>query len=454
MRMNDGKTSKISKATKTIAAILIRLIAAVLAGTVLMLLVYLLPVAPIETHVANSADIFEEEGPYPSFTGIKYCNSDRDNYTDAWMLLEAVYYSDESPLMLSASNYRNKIGESDPVESLVQHYKYGKEFDSTIMYGRYWNGYLVYLKPLLVFLDYSAVRVLNIIIQSLLVAAIIILLVRRGKAELIVPYLLSILMVMPFAIVLNIQQSTCYTILNLGIIAILLSEKHLDKKGLYIFLFLGIATAFFDLLSYPLVTFGVPAVFYFCFIRTESIKDSLFRLIKIGSAWCIGYGGMWVGKWIVGSILSGQNLISDGINQVVFRAGSDAEMNHSGESFSVFETIINNIRAFILTPATLAMGAFVVVMLVLIIRLIIKNQIKYESVINLAFPYILLLIAPFVWYTMIRNHSAIHAYSLSNKELIIAAMAVSCLCARLYQHLKREDLGSKTISNKEIRTDE
>ena len=81
-------------------------------------------------------------------------------------------------------------------------------------------------------------------------------------------------MTVPFAVFLNIQQSCCLAILNIGLIAMLLLYKKLSEKALIIFLYLGIATAFFDLLTYPLATFGVPAVLYFVLTPAESIKTA------------------------------------------------------------------------------------------------------------------------------------------------------------------------------------
>ena len=70
---------------------------AVLTGFVLLLLAYMLPVAPIEENVTKSADIFRREGTYP-ITDIMGVDTRLDNYTDALMLLSASYRGEESPL--------------------------------------------------------------------------------------------------------------------------------------------------------------------------------------------------------------------------------------------------------------------------------------------------------------------------------------------------------------------
>ena len=420
--------SRILCKTKIGLKLLARLLICVVIGTALMISVYLIPISQIEHHVEESAKVFEIEGSYPSFS-IRYCNSDRDNYTDAWMLLEAAYNSKSinSPIILSMSNYRYGIEELDPAQSLVEHYINGKDFDKEILYGRYWNGYLSYLKPLLFLVDYSAIRYINIGFQTIVFMAVVFLFYKKRLKQYIIPYVLTILMAMPFAMVLNLQLSNCYTIFNIGIIVLLLVKDSIDKRISYIFLYLGIATAFIDLLSYPLVTFGIPAVMYFCFAKNDSIKTAFLKLLKTGIPWCLGYGGMWISKWIVGSILSGENLFADGFNQFLYRAGSAAEQTGPSETFGAFETIYKNIRAFLLTPATLMLGAFAIVMVVLIIR-----NITAIEVLTISFPYLILMIAPLFWYIIIRNHSAIHAYGLANKELLITVMSLSFLLIKLY----------------------
>ncbi len=418
--------------SKTGLKLLLILLICVAIGATLMISVYLIPTAQIESHVNNSAVLFEMEGSYPSFP-IRYCNSNRDNYTDAWMLLEASYNDEDSnPIAASMANYRYGIEGLDPVQSIVEHYKNGKEFDREILYGRYWNGYLVYLKPLLFLFDYSTIRYINIGFQILLFLILVYALYKKGMKIYILPYIISILMSMPFAIVLNLQLTDCYTIFNIGILIILLTKDSIEMKACYIFLCLGITTAFIDLLSYPLVTFGIPAVVYFSITKYENVKTSIIKMIKIGLSWCLGYGGMWISKWIIGSMLSGENLFADGFNQFLYRAGSSAEKTGASDSFTAFETIYRNIRAFLLTPATLILGVFVLVMAVLVIKNIRKNKQKPSEALIISIPYVLLMVAPILWYILVRNHSAIHAYSLANKELLITAMSISFLMIKIY----------------------
>lgn len=301
------------------------------------------------------------------------------------------------------------------------------------MYGRYWNGYLLIVKPLLYFFDYYVFRYINSVFQLLLFGLIIFLLVKKGKQHLILPYILSLLMIMPFALVLCIQQTTCYTIFNLGVVLVLLCDKSLDKKGIVIFLYLGIMTSFFDLLSYPLVTFGVPAVFYFCLVRQDGVKQMMLRFVKIGAAWCFGYAGMWIGKWLVGGILTGKNLVQDALQAASLRAGNDLGVEGATENITVFGIFSNNIKSFILTPVTLIVFVFIVTMLILLWRK--RKQFSAKDCWQSFVPFLCLSVLPFIWYMALQNHSFIHHGIYCSKVLMISVLAVSCFCCDYYRRI-------------------
>ena len=170
------------KGLKTIGASILRLAACILAGVLLMTLVYLIPADKIDSNVNASASLIEEEGERPYYSGIKYLKTFRDNYTDSLMMLEAAHPGVNGVLSDAMLNRYGKIKDNSPNKTLVEHYQYGEEFSGSVVYGRYWNGYLLYLKPFMYFFDLSAIRVINIVWQSLLCAAVMFLLYKRRLA--------------------------------------------------------------------------------------------------------------------------------------------------------------------------------------------------------------------------------------------------------------------------------
>ena len=140
---------------KIINKSLIMLVCLVLSGaigTLLMCGVYSLPMEKIEENVTKSAYELKKESTYRSL--FSWCTSQLDNFTDSIMLLESSYNKSDSIINRAMLNYRGKVEDPeyiDPYDTLIKHYVEEKEYTNTTQYPRYWHGYLVIVKPLLLF---------------------------------------------------------------------------------------------------------------------------------------------------------------------------------------------------------------------------------------------------------------------------------------------------------------
>lgn len=70
-------------------------------GFVLLVFSYLIPKDAMENHVRESVKVFEEEGTYPQLVA-GFVDSQLDNWTDALMLLTAVYQDSENNVLRQA----------------------------------------------------------------------------------------------------------------------------------------------------------------------------------------------------------------------------------------------------------------------------------------------------------------------------------------------------------------
>ena len=98
----------------------------------------------------------------------------------------------------------------------------------------------------------------------------------------------------------------------------------------FFFLIIGMMTSYFDLLTYPLITWGIPIVWWLI-INEENLtaKKYLEQVILLGIAWIIGYGGMWFGKWILASIVLNKNIIVEALKEVLLRTSAYNEVTFS-----------------------------------------------------------------------------------------------------------------------------
>ena len=395
-----------------ILSLLVRLVAAVLLGVLLLALVYCIPPERIEAQLVRSSDTLKAEGTYPELT--PYAVSILDNWTDSIMLLEAAFPSEDPPLVSAMQVKRYAYGDDFPDQSLVQYAENGA-YHYIQPYPQYWHGYLVFLKPLLSLLDFSGIRAVNACGQLLVAALIVLLLWKQGRKAFILPYLLSIAMLMPLALAKCMQFSSCYYIFSLSSLAMLLLKEDAlnSRRPLLIFFYTGIATAYFDFLSYPISTFGVPAVFYL--LRRDSLRprETLRAFLLALLMWGVGYGGMWLGKLVVGSWITGLNYFQE----------ADSHVGHwfNGERwFSVGYVLYYNLRDFIYTPVSLFALPWAGLLLIQILRS--PYRASASALIAAALPYAILALLPFLWYLVMLNPSGVHFF-FTNKALVVTAFS-------------------------------
>ncbi len=75
-------------------------------------------------------------------------------------------------------------------------------------------------------------------------------------------------------------------------------------------------------LTYPLVAFGIPMLIIYI-INEIDCKEGMLAMIKLSFSWGFGYLGMWFGKWVLASCFAKENVIFDGIGQILYRTQGD-----------------------------------------------------------------------------------------------------------------------------------
>lgn len=398
---------------KSLAISCVVILAAAVLGLSLLVGVWQIPTENLFPNIQQSAFIIQKEGTIPEL--FQWCHSSLDNFTDSLMLLEASYESSDTPLQKALLAYHGVVGGGFPNAALISRFINGEAFSDYTAYARYWHGYLVFLRPLLQSMDYSSIRVLNGIVQLLLLTFICFLLAKRGLRPYIIPYIISYLMLMPVALAMSLQYSSCFYGMSIGAAALLLLPEQARRRyGWLVFTGIGIYVAFFDFLTYPIATFGVPAVLYTALQAGDSPENRISSIGKVGAAWCVGYAGMWSSKWILASLLTDFDIFSDAFGAVASRSAISA-----AGKYSFFACEAMNFETFFATPASFLFDAFVLCMILAILRK--KEHIHRMS--GIMIPYLILALAPFVWYAFALDHSTVHCF-FTNKACVVSVIAL------------------------------
>lgn len=404
---------------KAAAACCVCLLLSILLGILAMTCVYILPTGRMLTQADRSLPLFENEG-----TGFFWAPEEKstrlDGFTDAVMLQTAVYARQESPLNAAMRCARMEFSDEgwSPVESLTR-YVYGERSGQVLDYARYWHGYLLLLKPLLLFFSLGEIRMLDAMVQLILAAAVLLVAFQKRGVKLALPLGLSMLAINPISTALSMQYSSIYILTLAAVLCMLLTGSWEKSWGYLVFLFLGIGTAFFDLMTYPAAAVGI-CLGLQALMSRENGKDRLLKTIGSGAAWAFGYGGMWSGKWLAASLITGTNVLSDAMEQAQYRSGSSVDAAE-GSLQAGFGSVVARNLAVLKTPAALLLLAVLVGVL---LWLLCTGRCRFApdkaGLVSLAVAFAV----PFVWYFLVRNHSMVHDW-MTHRDLAAAVFALS-----------------------------
>lgn len=206
-----------------------------------------------------------------------------------------------------------------------------------------------------VIFGYSDIRILYFFLQNFLLFMIIRKLYRVHMEQYATAFLIMIFVLNPMTAALSLQFSSVYYIVLFSAIWFLYlveNEKVKENEMNHLFFATGIATAYFDFLTYPLVPFGILIVLYLI-VNGENIRIANIKLLLQKGFLCgAGYGGMWSGKWLAGSILTKQNLFADALNQVFLR--TSAGFYDGAEGYSRLDALWRNIGVLLKWPFLIA----------------------------------------------------------------------------------------------------
>lgn len=402
---------------------LVLLVAGISVGYVLLLFVYLLPTEPMRAHLAEAAVVLSGEREYHRvIPGV--VSTQLDNYTDSWMMGNAVYDSPR-PVYERALTCTSADFGGGPLDGLVRYLGAEKGYRE-VDYTRYWHGYLVLLKPFFLLFDYADLRVFNVIVQLLLVFLIFRAFSKAGYELEAWGYVLSVLFMMPVVIPLSIQFSVIFYLTNFSVLVLLKAYDWIVEQNslLLYFQLIGMCASYFDLLTYPTASLGVPLV---CILLLGADRDSWTKVknvVSLSVSWGFGYGAMWAGKWILSTLVLRDNVMANALSQILLRASH----TQNGERLTVLDTWLRNVEFYFEKPYLI----LIALCLAAVFAGIFRSRGQLADVCIDSIPFLLVAVMPFMWYALAGQHSYEHHW-FTFRGLATTVFACMCICARLYR---------------------
>ncbi|MFR9557768.1 MAG: hypothetical protein SNH99_09095 [Rikenellaceae bacterium] len=359
----------------------------------------------MKDNIVRSSEAIDDEGLYKTYCNFKLFQM--DNCTDAVMLNIAAGVDSSKPVESAMMNYMNRYQNSG-------YFDLAKDTKRVVLgdtdglkdrmsYARYWHGYQIPLRPLLVLIDWSKIRVLNFVIFAGLLFASIWLIRKKLSTAVAVIFCISLILINFPLVPLTMQFSTCFYLMFLGVIAILYCPKltNSDAAIYSTFFAIGALTSFFDFLTTPQITLGFPMIIH---MLLNKPNDKVKLVVVLSLVWTFGYGSIWASKWLVGSLLTGNNILADAMGSVGER---------SSNLYRGMEMTIPNIINFIwvnIKARSLEVLVYGAAAVIVVLGWIYSKVVKSIDIVK-EYAYLLLIamIVP-VWFYFLRNHSIQHGW--------------------------------------------
>ena len=373
---------------KLFLTLIISYLSVISIGFIFIYSVHCIPYDIIKHNVEESIEIINHEGiDYRLFSFGTVIDSShmfaQDGITDLTMLSET-----------------HNVGYKNAMSNSLLNYQISNE-----PYGRYWHGYLVTLVPALTIMNLHEIRTLNYFLFGIIILAICCLAYRKISKSVPAIFLMVLFSCGFFVVPYSLQFSTVFYIaFCASLMVILFNSVFLNITLRITFFFLiGCITSYGDFLTAPIVTLGFPMIFSILSIE-HHLKNKWREVIVLSCSWILGYAMMWGAKWVLAYLITGINIISDGINQACLRMGND--IPHYNK----------------LIP-----GIFVILVLVCLFSLLFRKSWK---VVKENLWLILIALIPIVWFLLLKQHTAVH-YGFAWRNLFVSIFAVLLFILRI-----------------------
>lgn len=423
--------------------------AGIYAVTLLALWLFLIvaagiPNSRIQENMEKSADMYCQVSPFAYGDG-KKMNGITDNYADSIWINTAWYMGKGNPLVSSVDT-KYYDGEQQGQNIGLYLAVTQEETEANTDYTRYWHGTAGVIRMLHLFTDVNGLKYIGFLTTLGLAAAVMILLIKDGKDKVAIAFFLSLCMVKIWNIRLSMEYQPAFILGFLFCILYLLYEKKGNQRLLTLAVVSGVMTSFFDFLTTETVTILLPLILVIT-VRTMDgrlgkWKENIVFLITQGMAWLLSYGMTFPVKWILASIVTGENKFMAALNLAEERAkGTVYILGDQNPLPQILAAPAANLSTLFggterINTVPLILGILLVVFFIMISVIFLwKGKKEHRTATTLLF---LMGIVILLRYMVLSNHSYLHAFFTYRGlvSLVMAMLSVIMINNRKYAIMK------------------
>ena len=364
----------------------------------------MLPDESIKANIKKSALALAEEELYPkAIIGLNQCQM--DNFTDA-LIMNQIYRIDrkrpihDAMKMVRANENHHEWDQPGLLLRMTQ----GEDLEE-VSYARYWHGNTFLFRPCFMVMDFNLLRWWLFAISTFLLVALCCTYYR--EAGLLKTLALASGFVATCGFVTQFSMQFFPVLAITAVTSLLVIKRGESKNNGLLFFVVGSMACYFDLLTTPLLTLGIPLAVMLSLKRDEGFlfKDNLLEIVRLAVLWGVGFALTFVAKWALATLILGENIFANAFNVGLYRIGV--------EDFTRWDAVSSNFNMLLLPMVLLLALSFIILMLV--------RRLKFNW--KKAVLYLLIGLTPYVWFFVLSNHSYVHWWFTYRLQ----AISVACL---------------------------
>ena len=377
-----------------------------------------LPNSRIKRSIEKSVAMGDIKTDYPrAIVNKEVCRMDQ--YSDA-LILNQAYCSSKQEALRSVMIVPS-IGDANNKTEWLQAAVEGVT-EPIHNYPRYWHGSTFVARWVMLFCGrYANLQLFLFYTSSIAIFALFYLLCKRKKAALAICLFVSMLLLKSYLTQFSIHLCMTFAI---SILAAIVSLFITSRKRLGLLFFItGSLTAYFDLMTTPLLTLGIPLLVVLSDKKND--ESSLGTIIKgiiiIALLWGLGYSFTWVFKWILATWLTGTNVLADALSISKYRINGDVGAEIAGRSsITVWDSLSANL-------SKCPLGLILPMLVVLAITACFAFN---KKGVKMAVAYAFVSLFPILYYIVIANQTYVHCW-FTYRALIVTVAGVLMALASL-----------------------
>lgn len=299
-----------------------------------------------------------------------------------------------------------------------------KDYVSYI-YHRYWHGYEVILRPLLMFFNEKQMRVLHFYTLLFLILTLCFALYKRNKK--IESFIIFATLITTHYNEMHSVLEGYYLLISTLILSILITMNIINKKNIFIIEFIfGAIIQYLDFLTTPALSYLFPIIIYYIVNNKEfiSYKDTIKFIFLTGINWLLGYTILWASKWVLADALYNLGTIKEVIQQFIMRTVNTkhtADVNFGVKQYMI-GSFMEPINFYSKENALmiLTIGLSFVLMFIKSI-LVLFRKAKFNIKDNLFYIICILIMAS--WFLVFSEHTS-HHYFFTYRNCIIYTLCI------------------------------